>query len=166
MAKREDVRKRLLERRDKDEVVVKCCLSSRLKESQIKQELQNRILNTAKIVHRGSLIFNRLLLHCFTTNITLPDLNDLTLYRQCFVSGIEQNKTTQKFSALKHVYITYFSTFPKPERHTSDSNSLVYAAKKYMTNFKTMLATNFEKRQKKFLYAYCEKNGIEISQVR
>jgi hypothetical protein len=157
---REDVRERLLNRKRTNEVVVKCCLSSRILNAEVKEEIQNRVLQTSKIVHRGSLLFNRLLLHCLQTNSELPPLDDQTFFRQCFTMGIELAKTRSKFPPLQDLYSTAFHSFPRPERCSGDSNTLVYAAKKYMTNFHTMLITTFETRQKKFLNAYGEEHGL------
>ena len=157
---REDVRERLLNRKRTDEVVVKCCLSSRILNTLVKDEIQKRVLQTSKIVHRGSLLFNRLLLHCLQTGSELPPIDDLTFFRQCFTMGIELAKTRSKFTPLQDLYKSLFGSFPLPVRCSGDSNTLVYAAKKYMTNFHTMLVTTFETRQKKFLNSYGEEHEI------
>ena len=109
---REDVRERLLNRKRTDEVVVKCCLSSRILNTLVKDEIQKRVLQTSKIVHRGSLLFNRLLLHCLQTGSELPPIDDLTFFRQCFTMGIELAKTRSKFPPLQDLYKSLFCSFP------------------------------------------------------
>ena len=41
----------------------------------------------SKITNKGSLVFGRILVYCLKHKVPLPDLNDLTLYFQCFNVG-------------------------------------------------------------------------------
>ncbi len=88
MAKRLDNLERIKDRRGKDEHVIKCCLKKRLKEPFL-EEIRRWVLNTSKIIHRGSLIFNQFLLHCLDDNIDLPKF-DLAFFTQCFKIGIAE----------------------------------------------------------------------------
>ena len=91
------------------EQVIKCSLNNRLKWKVIEPEIQKLVINVSKATNRGSLIFNRLLLHCLEHNIELPYLNHSNLYLQCFQIGI--GSRGKKIKELQTVYDLYFKNF-------------------------------------------------------
>lgn len=113
-------------------------------------EIQKRVLAISQGVHKGALVFNRVLLHCLNNNLQFPDLTDPKLYQQCIRIGT--GKSSEKLDkTVEMIWNTYFKNFPNIARYTEDSNSIVDAAKKYQTNFKNSLIFAFQGRQKKFI---------------
>lgn len=156
--KRPDVVERLKARKGKEERVVKCALSKRLIEKSLIDEIQKWVHITSKVTNKGSLVFNRLLLHCLNNNIDLPDLSNKTLYYQCFNVGI--GKARKDIKPVNEVWEKFFSNFPEIKRNTGDTQAYVYASKQYMTNFKNSLIFTFKNRQKAYLIKWCSVNNI------
>jgi len=157
-SKRPDVVQRLKDRKGKRELVVKCSLPGRLIEKQLMPELQKWVSTVSKVTNKGSLVFNRLLLHCLNNNIPLPDLSDQTLYLQCFNIGV--GKLYKANPLLEQVWKAYFKNFPTLEKCRGDTQAYVYASKQYMTNFKNSLVFAFEGRQKKHVLRWCLENKL------
>jgi len=82
--KRPDVIQRLKDRKGKQERVIKCSLVGRLTEKRLLSPILSWVHTISRISNKGSLVFNRLLLHCLFHLIPLPDLSNQTLYLQCF----------------------------------------------------------------------------------
>ena len=156
--KRPDVSQRYQERKTKDERVVKCSLPGHLIEKRLMPEIQSWVRTTSKIANKGSLVFNRWLLHCLQHEIPLPDLTDQMTYLQCFTIGIA--KLRKPNDVLQQVWDTHFRSFPSISRCKGDSQAYAYASKTYMTNFKNSLIFAFENRQKGYISKWCEINGI------
>nr|QBK85705.1 MAG: putative transposase DNA-binding domain protein [Marseillevirus LCMAC101] len=156
--KRPDVVERIKARKGKQETVIKCCLSNRLIEKSLTNEIQKWVLTTSKVTNKGSLVFNRLLLHCLNNNIELPNLSDQTLYLQCFNIGV--GRINKKIKVLTDVWESYFSGFPEIQKNRGDIQTYVYASKKYMTNFKNSLIYTFKNRQKGYIRKWCSVNDI------
>ena len=161
--KRLDVKERLQKRKTQKETVIKCSLNKILKKRELLGEIHERILEVSKATNRGSLVFNRLILHCLKNNIPLPDIEDQTLYFQCFNIGLGR---LNKFNPLlKEVWNENFMNFPISSRCSGNTQAIVYASKKYMTNFKNSLVYPFDRRQKFYISRWCEKYGIDESQA-
>lgn len=161
--KRPDVVQLLKDRKGKQERVVKCSLQKALKDKQLMPEIQKWVRTVSKVTNKGSLVFNRLLIHCLQNNVPLPDLQDQTLYLQCFNIGIGQVR--KSIEPLVEVWKKSFSGFPTIEKSRGDTQAYVYASKQYMTNFKNSLIYPFENRQKAFIARWCRENQLDKEQA-
>ena len=156
--KRPDVVQRLKDRKGKQERIVKCSLQGRLTEKRLMPEIQQWVSTVSKITNKGSIVFNRLLLHCLNAKKPLPDLTDQTLYLQCFNIGV--GRIIKSIPELEATWNSYFKSFPKIEKCRGDTQAYVYASKQYMTNFKNSLVYTFEGRQKAFILHWCKQNSF------
>lgn len=156
--KRPDVVQRLKDRKGKQERVVKCSLQGRLTEKKLIPEIQQWVSTVSKVTNKGSIVFNRLLLHCLNAKKPLPDLTDQTLYLQCFNIGV--GRIIKSIPELEETWNSYFKGFPKLEKCRGDTQAYVYASKQYMTNFKNSLVYAFEGRQQAFVRHWCEQNKL------
>ena len=138
------------------EQVIKCSLKKRLKWGVLEPEIQRLVINVSKATNRGSLIFNRLLLHCLEHNIELPNLNNSNLYLQCFQIGI--GSRGKKIESLQTVYDMYFKDFPEIENIAGHSQCFTYASNKYFTNFKNYLKGTLWKRTYEFVLDWVKVN--------
>ena len=150
MNKKESYIERLQKRKEVEENVIKCCLSSRVKNKDILSLIREIVPKISKIIHRGSLVFNQLLLNCLNEDQTIPDFNDISLFERCFKTGIEKYDTGG-YELIQNIFKEHFQDFPLPERFRGDTQLIQYAAKTYQTNFKNMLIQPFESRLKTFL---------------
>jgi hypothetical protein len=156
--KRHDVVQRLKDRKGKQERVVKCSLQGRLTEKKLMPEIQQWVSTISRVTNKGSIVFNRLLLHCLNAKKPLPNLTDQTLYLQCFNIGV--GRINKSIPELEETWNTHFKGFPKLEKCRGDTQAYVYASKQYMTNFKNSLVYAFEGRQKAFIRHWCEQNKL------
>ena len=151
--------KHLKECSTKDETVIKCSLSGVLIEKNLSSEIDKWVINCSKVINRGSLVFNWLLLYCLNNNIELPDLNDQTLYNQCYNIGI--GKPQKIITQIQSFWNKYSSCFPKIDKIDGDIQVYGYATKTYMTNFFNDLIGNFKERQKTFIKLWLEKHNYD-----
>src|SRR5581483_1119811 len=156
--KRPDKASQRKENSSKRQQTIKCSLNKRLLNKSFLSEINNWVLNTSKVINKGSLVFNQLLLHCCSNNILFPDLTDQNLYIQCFNIGIGQLNNPNPL--LETVWKTYFANFPAIDKILGDIQAYVYAAKTYQTNFKNSLIYPFKGRQKNFIKQWCKWNDI------
>jgi len=155
---RPDVSDRRKANKNLDEYVIKTSLSGKLCNTQeIRERINDLILNTSKIINLGSLVFNRLLLHYLNEGIELPDFNQ-TLYDQCFTIGtktINETSWNKKNPILLKLWNDIFKEKfeDKVSRIQGDGQIISYAAHiTYKTNFENSLKYTFFSRQKKFIY--------------
>jgi len=160
---RPDVKERLQNRKTQKETVIKCSLNKVLKKKELLGEIHERVLEVSKATNRGSLVFNRLLLHCLKNDIQLPDLEDQTFFVQCLNIGL--GRLNKPNPLLKEIWSKYFEGFPVNDRCIGNTQAIVYASKKYMTNFKNFLIYPFERRQKSYISRWCKKNNIDAYQA-
>lgn len=158
--KRPDVADRLRSRHSQDNVVVKCSIAGKLLNSRLRNEIENWVQTTSMATHKASILFNHLLLHCLSSKIPLPDLNNQTLYLQCMNIGIGRVNKSSAIPVLQHVWNTYFHDFPIIEKQRGDTQAYCYAGRQYATNFKNSCFMNFIPRQKTYLRKYFEQNNI------
>jgi hypothetical protein len=161
--KRPDVLQRLKNRKGTQERVVKCGLNKHLINKKLIPEIEDWIITVSKVTNRGSLIFNRMLLHCLNEQKPLPDLTDQTLYVQCLNIGV--GNIRKSIPLLLETHNKYFKDFPVPEKCRGDIQAYVYAAQKYMTNFKNSLIFAFDSRQKAFIKHWCKQNQLTKEQT-
>lgn len=99
---------------DSKESVIKCSLPGRVKDQSLLDSIQDWVLVISHIVNKGSLVFNRMLLHCFDNNIPLPTLNDgpnTTLYYRCMNEG-KESKSKEPTPQVADTVNAYFKSFP------------------------------------------------------
>jgi len=139
---------------DSKESVIKCSLPGRVRDQRLLDSIQDWVLVISHIVNKGSLVFNRMLLHCLDNNIPLPTLNDgpnATLYYRCMNDG-KEIKSKEATPQVANTIQTYFKTFPSfPSKPAGSWQAINYAAASYKTNFITSLHTNFQKRQLRYI---------------
>jgi hypothetical protein len=145
-------------RKDMQEQVIKCSLQGRLKQKGLMPEIQRFVLTTSKVTNKGSLVFNRLLLHCLENGLVLPALEDQTLYFQCINIGV--GRLSKSNELLEEVWTTYFTKFPKIEKCRGNSQAYNYAARTYETAFLNSLVYPFDGRQSNHVKYWCEQEGI------
>ena len=149
----------------KREYVVKASLAGKIKEPVLRDEIDKWILTISKITNKGSLVFNRTLIHCLSKGIELPDLTSQTFYTQCMTIGINKQKYKVQNDALEDTWKNTFNAFPILERSPGDTQAISYASKTYATNFKNSLVHNFDSRQKKFLRQKVLELGLDKEAV-
>jgi hypothetical protein len=113
---------------DLQESVVKCCLKKYLLQPELLPIIQRWVEHVSKISHRGSLLLNHYLLWCMEQNHPLPDLEDQTLYQQCFTMGActtrkEVSNLLEFYEQVKHLYL------PPSERLTGDTQAILFASR-------------------------------------
>ena len=152
---------RLKDRRGKEETVIKCSLNGSLIEKDLLPEIDKWVINSSKIMNKGSLVFNLLLSFCINNNYQLPDLKDQTLYSQCYNIGIgNTNKHIWQLHLFWNKYSTYF---PKIDKISGDMQVYSYASKKYMVNFFNSIIYEFENRQKMMITLWLKENNFDIN---
>lgn len=144
---------------DLQESVVKCCLKKYLLQPELLPIIQRWVAHVSKISHRGSLLLNHYLLWCMEHNHPLPDLEDQTLYQQCFTMGActtrkEVANLLEFYEQVKHLYP------PPSERLTGDTQAILFASRQYLTNFITSLSVTFPKRQKAYIFQWGQEHEL------
>ena len=91
-SRKEDFAQRKAARAVTRERVVKCSLQKALKEKSLMPEIAKWVDTVSKITNKGSLVFGRNLVYCLKQKVPLPDLNNPTLYFQCFNVGYGEAK--------------------------------------------------------------------------
>jgi len=120
MNKKESYIERLQKRKEVEENVIKCCLSSRVKNKDILSLIREIVPKISKIIHRGSLVFNQLLLNCLNEDQTIPDFNDISLFERCFKTGIEKYDTGG-YELIQNIFKNTF----KISHYQSDSEEII-----------------------------------------
>jgi hypothetical protein len=158
--KRTDRTETYKRKKELKEYVVKASLIGHLRTPEIYPILQNWISVASKTMHRGSLVFNRLLLYCLEQQLELPDLNDQSLYIQCFKVGV-RNDFRVNTGPILEVWSSYFKNFPITPKMTGDTQMFCYTAKNYSVMFQNSLKFCFEKRQKLHICKWLKENNLE-----
>ena len=172
-ARRPDVTERNNKKNYITETVVPCALKNRLGgaynekcQSLLRDEIDSWVVSVSKIVHRLSIVFNRLLLHLLTNNLPLPSLN-LALFTGLAFEGMKKNNKSSKeeFQSLIRDFCSgKFQVekghYPNIERNDGDCQAIVYACKRYRTNFKNMFHVPFFQRQKTYIKAWLKVEGF------
>lgn len=169
-ASRPDVRQRLLDSKKKVNQVVKASLPGRLAptlppivQASIRDEVDAWVLSSSKIIHRMSLICNRLLIHCLDNQLPLPEFEQAFFTGMAFAGMKVTNKSSSLgFSEFINTFVeTEFEAFPSIQRQRGDCQAITILAKRYMTNFKNACIYPFFDRQKSFVYLWCELNKVK-----
>ncbi len=150
---RPDLSLRMQKRKTHNETVVKLSLA-RILEGQnvIRNSIEKRVENISKLIQKSSLVLNFYLINRLTNNKPLPNLKNVTFYRQCANIGTESTmrKPTE---GLKEVWDKHFSNFPEIPRLDGTTSTLEYAVITYKTNFLNSLVVPFYHRQKYLIKA-------------
>ena len=77
------------ENRDASHTTIKCCLMGKLIRKDLREPIEEMVLGTSILAYKASMVFNRMLIHLLKNGMDLPDLNNQTLFRQCFCIGNE-----------------------------------------------------------------------------
>lgn len=157
--RRPDVAKRRKDRNGKEEFVVKCSLSGSLSVHEMQDEIDEWVEAVSRLVNIGSLVLNRLLLHCLSTGSALPDLSQRWPFYHAFIIGAG-GKLRKPDPLLQHVWNSFFSNFPPVKRCRGDSDALAYACSKYITNFNNTVVFSFDGRLKRHVARWCVEHGL------
>ena len=137
-------------RNDFKESVVKVSFQKILIEKKIFPCIDNMVNIISKCTVKASLVFNRIIIHCFEKKIELPNF-DQNFFIHLFTVGV----TTCSTKIINDVWNTFFKQYPKIEKIASLHQYFCYAAIKYKTNFFNSLYMNFNKRQYYYIKQYC-----------
>jgi hypothetical protein len=165
-AKRPDVAAKKKLRKENDEVVVKASLRKYVvgdakTKNKIVEAIVKRVEGFSRRIVLGSRVVSSLVKEAFDgkddlTSVKIPNIFDATFVRQAML-GTE--------SALKVYDIVQEFHEKNPKllhggpRSQGDSNLYVFGAKKYITNVKNSLKTNFTPRLKRYL-KFLEDAGV------
>jgi len=157
--RRPDVALRMKDAKNWDQYVVKSSLQRILGEKSIMPALQTLVLQISRAVNRGSLVFNRMLLHCLETRTPLPSLSSQALYQQCLniVTGTLASYCPQLVATWK----LYFARFPRVETCPGFPYAIISSAKTYQTNFLNSLFMCFKARQKAYVIEWCKAQKLD-----
>jgi len=128
--------------------------------------LQELIISTSKIIHRVSLIFNRLLIYLIENKISLPTFNQ-TFFNHIAIHGmreriLKKDTINKEFVSLyENEFNPEYNQFPPLHRQEGDTQAITYACNKYKTNFLNTIFVPFLTRQKKFILTWLKVNNIE-----
>jgi hypothetical protein len=159
--KRPDRAQACVQKKFMKESVVKVSLPGHLKETMIYSVLEKWILLASKTMYRGSLVFNRLLLHFLEKKEELPILDkdkNLNLFIHCFKVGVRNTKINPD---VKEVWSTNFNGFPVDPSTIGDTQTYVCIAKAYAVAFLNSLQFCFEKRQKLYIVEWLKKKNLD-----
>lgn len=170
---RPDVSCRLKQKKNILETVVPCALSGRLGVSLpsecrhlLFKEIDAWVVTVSKVVHRLSIIFNRLLLYLLQHKEPLPKFNT-SLFTGMALHGMkEKGKSSREeyHSLIEDFCSNEFDVkngiFPMIERHRGDCQAILLVCKKYETNFKNTIHVPFFTRQKSYIKNWMQVKGI------
>jgi hypothetical protein len=77
------------ENRDATHTTIKCYLMGKLIVKDLREPIEEMVLATSILAHKASMVLNRMIIHLLKNGMELPDLNNLTLFRQFFMIGNE-----------------------------------------------------------------------------
>jgi len=155
--KRPDRAKKLQDRKDKFETVVKASLRKLLcldgpTKAKACQLIEKRVIECSKRTHNASLALNLLVRKWFdqkdAKKVIVPKFWDTTFVRQLFL-GIQG--AHKPFQDIKELSSTYPDLFGQSERSDGDRNIYSHAAIRLATNIKNHLRLNLTKVIKSYI---------------
>lgn len=166
--KRPDLKTKGHQKKGTVERVIKKSLIGTLKKKQLYLVISDWVSNASKTMNRGSLLFNRFLIHCLSNNLELPnfsldpseDSSTQNFFNHCFKTGKTGIKKSKSKFEIQTVWDQYFKSFPPPITKTGDSRTVTWVAKNYSTMFNNSLEFNFESRQKRYIRHWLEQNNL------
>lgn len=179
--KRPDVARRIRNRLLYNERAVSCSLRKRLGinfdpecRRVLGEEIDRWVISTSKIIHRLSIIFNRLLLYLLKRDMKLPSFSD-AFFSGLALHGMKKTNKKSKDASLSLIedfcsneFDTGAGHYPVIERQRGDCQAVVIAAQRYKTNFKNTIHVPFYIRQEKYIRIWCRLNNVDAGkkQVR
>jgi hypothetical protein len=153
--KRPDLVAKRDEMKDSEVRVIKKSLIGTLKCKELYPIINDWVTDISKTMNRGSLVFNRFLIHYFSNGLELPNFNQ-DFFNHCFKVGIRDKIPL----TVQFVWDQYFGNFPVPESKIGDFQPVTWATKTYITVFNNSLQFNFESRQKRYIRHWLEQNNL------
>ena len=127
---------------------------------EVRRHIDNLVCYTSKVTNLGSIVLNRMLLHCLNNDVDLPDLNSQTLFRQCMLIGVEDSKCNW-LPVIQEVWAESFGSFQKIPHLKYSSTAVEYAAISLKTTLKNSLCVPFHKRQGYVIKAFLAERGFD-----
>jgi hypothetical protein len=153
--KRPDLAAKRDEMKDSEVKVIKKSLIGVLKCKELYPIISDWVTDISKSMNRGSLVFNRFLIHYLSNNLELPNFNQ-DFFNHCFKVGIRD----KILASIQSVWDQYFENFPIPKSKIGDFQPVTWATKTYITVFNNSLQFNFESRQKRYIRHWLEQNNL------
>lgn len=162
--KRSDLKEAGEQKKGTEERVIKKSLVGSLKYEKLYPVINEWVYEASKNMNRGSLVFNRFLIHNLSNGLDLPnfslkpleDSSTQNFFNHCFKTGLRKSKPE-----LQTIWDNYFSDFPVHNPRLGDPQTLTWIAKNYSTMFYNSLKFNFESRQKKYIRHWLEMNQLD-----
>ena len=141
-----------------EEYVVKCCLTKRLRDPEMKVNIENFVINSSKLRHHGTLLLNHYVSDLVTRGGALDAedvsmLSDQTFYKSAFaiVGGCQKCK---KYPKLNKFYEEKRALYPDGLQRVTGDDAILNAAGKMMaTNVQNFFMTTFGSKLRKVVEA-------------
>lgn len=127
-----------------NERVVKTGLASRVLLPSVVADIDGRVESVSKAVNLAGLIVGFVVREAISSRRELPVFN-----KAFFVALFLEPDHPDDFPDIQFVRNTAFKAFPKPQRYVGDSNTLIYAAGRTLTNFVNIVSEAFAARLKR-----------------
>ena len=169
---------RRLDDKNFDTYTLKCgldkalCINSNFKRSFV-EDVEKRITSISKATHKLGILMNVFIRDCLEKsknpcNIVIPAFlseKDTTFARQIMLGSDKTSKPNESIRIFLDKY-EHLINQTQIKRYQGDTNSFTRAAESYLTNYKTYLSTNFEKKQIAFISLWLQKHDIDIKFTR
>ncbi len=173
--KRPDRSVRNQEAKNSDQTIVKCCLLKRLRgDDEVKLRaraaITNRVTAFSQRARCAGIALQHILKNCAAAQPDdaaaiqfPPNLLDQTFVRQLFLGTDSANLPEAAITSFYQAH-PWLHTVAAGEdtRHSYDQNMYTHGAKKYLTNLKTQIVTNLERRVRVFTRQYAAVVGEEV----
>ena len=147
-----------------NERVIKCGLQETLIDKAILRDINGLVDVTSKLINKCGLVLDRLILHCFSEGVELPNLTNTNLYIQCAIIGT--TRLTKPIAPVAEVWEFFKRVgYPLPDRVEGDRNAIAYGCITYKTNFLNSTRNNFHHHQRLYVKAWCKKYDYPKEQV-
>jgi hypothetical protein len=166
--KRNDRAKKLQERKNEEEFVIKAALRGSLNGSEEQKNAFQKVIKEwsdsySQRVNFTSRALNLMLKECFNDiknfkDVKLPLFLDQTFIRQTML-GVED--AHKPFQFLESFYEKHLNLLRQTKRFKGDRNIYSFGSKEVLTNIKTSLSYLFESRLKKYFRSVKDASGWE-----
>jgi hypothetical protein len=165
--KRSDRSKKILDRKEKSETVVKSTLLKYLQgnvdtKKKVVSAIGSRVEAYSKRMNLASLAISEMLKELFNgvkdvRHVQIPNILDQTFIRQ---SILGTQDATEKNPFIERFYQQHPEYLKVSIRHSGDRNIYSFGAQKYITNLKNSLNVPFNSRVWKFATEYSKVHGL------
>jgi hypothetical protein len=132
-----------------NERVVKTGLASRVLLPSVVADIDGRVESVSKAVNLAGLIIGFIVREAISSRRDLPVFD-----KPFFVALFVEPDHPDDFPDIQFARSTAFEAFPKPQRYVGDSNTLIYAAGRTLTNFVNIVSEAFAARLKRRIYLW------------